>query len=84
MKEIADLIMNYGIGVLFVLVYFMYFNSTTMKSLINTMNEMKQSLVLLNERIENIENAVKKKSGVETMGKTRKLKYLGFYTGARW
>ena len=60
MKEIADLIMNYGIGVICI-VYFMYFNSTTMKSLINTMNEMKQSLVLLNERIENIENAVKKK-----------------------
>ena len=66
MKEIADLIMNYGIGVICI-VYFMYFNSTTMKSLINTMNEMKQSLILFNERLENIENKLdktkKKKSG---------------------
>lgn len=66
MKEIADLIMNYGIGVICI-VYFMYFNSTTMKTLLNTMNEMKQSLVLFNERLENIESKLdktkKKKSG---------------------
>ena len=66
MKEIADLIMNYGIGVICI-VYFMYFNSTTMKTLLNTMNEMKQSLILFNERLENIENKLdktkKKKSG---------------------
>lgn len=66
MKEIADLIMNYGIGVICI-VYFMYFNSTTMKNLLGTMNEMKQTLLLLNERIENLENKLdktkKKKSG---------------------
>lgn len=63
MKEIADLIMNYGIGVICI-VYFMYFNSTTLKTIINTMNEVKQSLILFNERLENIENyIIKKKSG---------------------
>lgn len=66
MKEIADLIMNYGIGVICI-VYFMYFNSTTMKNLLGTMSEMKQTLLLLNERIENLENKLdktkKKKSG---------------------
>lgn len=65
MKEIADLIMNYGIGVICI-VYFMYFTNTTLKNLLSTMNEMKQSLVLLNERIENMEqvisNLIKKKS----------------------
>ena len=65
MKEIADLIMNYGIGVICI-VYFMYFTNTTLKSLLSTMNEMKQSLVLLNERIENMEQTIssliKKKS----------------------
>ena len=59
MKEIADLIMNYGIGVICI-VYFMYFNSTTMKTLLNTMNEMKQSLILFNERLENIEQKLDK------------------------
>lgn len=57
MKEIADLIMNYGIGVICI-VYFMYFTNTTLKNLLSTMNEMKQSLVLLNERIENMEQTI--------------------------
>lgn len=59
MKEIADLIMNYGIGVICI-VYFMYFNSTTLKSLTDALNDIKQSLILLNERIENVEQKLDK------------------------
>lgn len=60
MKEIADLIMNYGIGVICI-AYFMYFNSTTLKSMTSTMNEVKESLILFNERLENIEQKIDKK-----------------------
>ena len=60
MKEIADLIMNYGIGVICI-GYFMYFNSTTLKSMTETMNEVKESLILFNERLENIEQKIDKK-----------------------
>lgn len=59
MKEVADLIMNYGIGVICI-AYFMYFNSTTLKSMTETMNEVKQSLILFNERLENIEQKLDK------------------------
>lgn len=59
MKEIADLIMNYGIGVICI-GYFMYFNSTTLKAMTETMNEVKQSLILFNERLENIEQKLDK------------------------
>ena len=59
MKEVADLIMNYGIGVICI-AYFMYFNSTTLKSMTETMNEVKQSLILFNERLENIEQSLQK------------------------
>ena len=64
MKEIADLIMNYGIGVICI-VYFMYFNSTTLKSLTDTLSNIQQSLVLLNERIENIEQIIIKDKKVK-------------------
>lgn len=68
MKEIADLVMNYGIGVICI-VYFMYFNSTTLKSITNTMSEVKQTLVLLNEKIENLEQRlVKDKKAVKKGG----------------
>ena len=59
MKDCADLIMNYGIGVICI-AYFMYFNSTTLKSMTETMNEVKQSLILFNERLENIEQSLNK------------------------
>ena len=64
MKEIADLIMNYGLGIICI-VYFMYFNSTTLKAITDTMNEVKQSLVLLNEKIENLENRLNKRKKVK-------------------
>ena len=67
MKEVADLIMNYGIGVICI-AYFMYFNSTTLKAMTETMNEVKQSLILFNERLENIE---------QKLDKTKKTKKAG-------
>ena len=51
MDELINAIYNYGIGVICI-AYFMYFNSTTLKSITNTMSEVKQTLVLLNEKIE--------------------------------
>lgn len=63
MEEMVDIIVNNGIGVACIL-YFMYFNSTSLKTMTETMNEVKQSLILFNERLENIEQKLdKKKSG---------------------
>ena len=59
MEQIIDIIMNNGIGVACI-IYFMYFNSTTLKALTDTMNEVKQSLILFNERLEDIENKIDK------------------------
>lgn len=58
MEDIVNVIMNNGIGVACIL-YFMYFNSTTLKSITDTMNEVKQTLILLNEKINDIEKAIK-------------------------
>ena len=61
MEEIVNVIMNNGIGVACIL-YFMYFNSTTLKAVTDTMNEVKQSLILLNEKIKKIEKAINTES----------------------
>lgn len=58
MEDIVNVIMNNGIGVACIL-YFMYFNSTTLKAVTDTMNEVKQSLILLNEKINDMEKAIK-------------------------
>lgn len=55
MEEIINIIANYGIGVACIL-YFMYFNNTTMKQLIETVNKVNESLVLFNERLEQVED----------------------------
>ena len=60
MEEIVNILVNNGIGVACI-VYFMYFNSTTLKAMTETMNEVKQSLILFNERLENIEKTLDKK-----------------------
>lgn len=60
MKEILDIIMNYGIGVVCI-IYFMYFNNTTLKKLTDTMVKVNESLILMNERIEKIEDKLYKK-----------------------
>ena len=58
MEDIVNVIMNNGIGVACIL-YFMYFNSTTLKAVTDTMNEVKQSLILLNEKINDMEKTIK-------------------------
>lgn len=58
MEEIINIIANYGIGVACIL-YFMYFNNTTMKQLIDTVNKVNESLVLFNERLEQVEDRTK-------------------------
>lgn len=60
MENIVDIIMNNGIGVACI-IYFMYFNSTTLNAMTETMNEVKQSLILFNERLENIEEKIDRK-----------------------
>lgn len=59
MEQLIDIIVNNGIGVACI-IYFMYFNSTSLKTMTETMNEVKQSLILFNERLENIENKLDK------------------------
>lgn len=58
MEEILNIIANYGIGVACIL-YFMYFNNTTMTQLIDTVNKVNQSLILFNERLEQVEDRTK-------------------------
>lgn len=58
MEEILNIIANYGIGVACIL-YFMYFNNTTMKQLIETVNKVNESLILFNERLEQVEDRTK-------------------------
>lgn len=58
MEEIINIIANYGIGVACIL-YFMYFNNTTMKQLIETVNKVNQSLISFNERLEQVEDRTK-------------------------
>ena len=62
MKEILDVALNYGIGVVCI-VYFMYFNSTTLKKLTETITKVNESLVLMKERIEKIEDNLYQKKG---------------------
>ena len=50
MEDIVNIIANYGIGVVFI-IYFMYFNNTTMKQLLETVNKVNESLILFNERL---------------------------------
>lgn len=58
MEDIINVIANYGIGVACIL-YFMYFNNTTMKQLIDTVNKVNQSLISFNERLEQVEDRTK-------------------------
>ena len=56
--------MNYGIGVACI-VYFMYFSNTTLKQLTETITKINENLILMNERIEKIENTLYRKKGEE-------------------
>ena len=55
LEDIINIIANYGIGVVCIL-YFMYFNNTTMKQLLETVNKVNESLILFNERLEQVED----------------------------
>lgn len=46
MKEIADLIMNYGLGIICV-VYMIYFQNTTMKEMIKTLGSIDNRLITI-------------------------------------
>lgn len=59
MEDIINIIVNNGVAVACVL-YFMHFNSTTLKSLTDTVNKVNESLVLFNERLQNIEEILNK------------------------
>ena len=62
MEKIIDVLMNYGIGVVCI-IYFMYFNATTLKKLTETITKVNESLILMNERIEKIEDKLYQKKG---------------------
>lgn len=57
MEDIINIIVNNGVAVACVL-YFMHFNSTTLKQLTETVNEVNKSLVLFNERLQNMEEVL--------------------------
>ena len=53
-SDLITLICNNGIGVVCV-AYLIYFQSTTMKDMNNTLNKISTNLTLINERLEKIE-----------------------------
>jgi uncharacterized protein YoxC len=59
MNDIINLIVNNGIGVVCV-AYMIYFQSTTMKEMNKTMNEVSTSLKLMNQDIEEIKTQISK------------------------
>lgn len=66
-KELMDFIFQYGVGFLCI-AYFMYFNSTTMKELLNnqeklniTLTEVSTNLMNINSRLDDIEDKINKK-----------------------
>ena len=60
MEEFLNVIFNYGVGVACV-IYLMYFQSTTMKEMLNTLNGINNRLSVIEDKLEN-----KKKKKEET------------------
>lgn len=52
MKEILDYIFQYGIGTVCV-VYMIYFQNTTMKEMLNTLNGINARLSIIEDKMEN-------------------------------
>lgn len=50
MQEIVDLVINNGIGVA-CLIYFMWFNSTTLKEVTNALNSINTRLSIIEEKM---------------------------------
>ena len=59
MEEIANLIMNNGLGIVCV-AYLIWFQSTTMKEMQSTLNNINTNLTSMNERIFNLEEHLRK------------------------
>ena len=62
MEEMVNIIVNNGIGVA-CMIYFMYFNNTILKNITEALNEMKQNLILLNERLKDVEDKLDIRKG---------------------
>ena len=58
MKEILDYVFQYGIGTVCV-IYMIYFQNTTMKEMLNTLNGINTRLSIIEDKLEN----KKKKEG---------------------
>ena len=61
MEEIIQAIANYGVGVICV-AYLIYFQSTTMKDMNNTLIKMIETLNGINTRLSIIEDKLERKS----------------------
>ena len=59
MKEIADLIFNYGVGIVCV-VYMIYFQNTTMKEMLRTLGNMDNRLTAIETHLDINEKDEKK------------------------
>lgn len=57
MEEIIQYIFQYGIGTICV-AYLIYFNSTTLKEITKTVQEVVISLTKMNEKLEDIERKI--------------------------
>lgn len=63
MKEILDYIFQYGIGTVCV-VYMIYFQNTTMKEMLNTLNGINARLSIIEDKMENRTKKKVDKSGI--------------------
>ena len=63
MKEILDYVFQYGIGTVCV-IYMIYFQNTTMKEILNTLNGINTRLSIIEDKMENKTKKKVDKSGV--------------------
>lgn len=63
MKEILDYVFQYGIGTVCV-IYMIYFQNTTMKEILNTLNGINTRLSIIEDKMENKAKKKVDKSGV--------------------
>lgn len=59
MQEVMDLIFNYGVGIACI-GYLMYFQSTTMKEMLNALNNINNRLSVIEDKLENKQKKQKK------------------------
>lgn len=63
MKEILDYVFQYGIGTVCV-IYMIYFQNTTMKEILNTLNGINTRLSIIEDKMENKTKKKVDKSGI--------------------